>query len=236
MKLTSKELKRQARENLTGNYGLPMGAFLVTELIIMAVNMPFNLSAQLNPNNTQLMISMLASLIISLLSVVLSSGLLYIHLGLARKQEVKFADLFYFFSHRPDRFILCTLLLVGIVFLLMLPATVLTVFAIITNDSAWFIAMAVVWIFTLILLIPFSYAIHLIYFLLIDQPDMKVSQVYAESARLMKGNKWRAFYIGLSFLGMSLLAVLSLGIGLLWVGPYMNQTTVEFYRNVIGEI
>ncbi len=236
MKLTSKELKRQARETLTGNYGLPMGAFIVTELIIMAVNMPFNLSTQFNPNNTQIMISMLASIIISLLSIVLSSGLLYIHLGMARKQEVQFSDLFYFFSHRPDRFILSGLLLMGIVFLLMIPATLLTIYAIFANDSAWFMAMAVVWIFTCIVLVPFSYALHLIYFLLIDQPDMKLTHVFAESARLMKGNKWRAFYIGLSFLGMSILAILSLGIGLLWVGPYMNQTTVEFYRNVIGEI
>lgn len=236
MKLSSKELKCQARANLNGKYGLPMIAFVITELILMVVNMPFNFSFQVNPNGTQAVIYMLASIIISLLSVVLSSGLLYIHLGLARKKDMKFSDLFYFFQHRPERFILSSLLILGIVLLLMLPAAVITVIAILMDTPLWMILMAVIWAATFIVLFPVSYALHLIYFLLIDQPDMKIFTVFSESCRLMKGHKWRAFYITLSFLGMNILALLSFGIGFLWVGPYMNQTTVEFYRNVIGEI
>ena len=40
MKLSSKELKRQARKTLSGHYGLPMGAFVITELIVLAADLP----------------------------------------------------------------------------------------------------------------------------------------------------------------------------------------------------
>lgn len=110
MKLSSKELKRQARENLSGHYGLPMGAFVITELIIMAANFPFNLSLQKSPTNFQIIVSSLASIIISLLSIVLSCGLTYIHLNLARKKETSLSDLFRYFTRRPDRFILAGLM------------------------------------------------------------------------------------------------------------------------------
>ena len=48
----------------------------------------------------------------------------------------------------------------------------------------------------------------------------------------MEGNKLRLLYLQLSFIGFYLLAVLSCGIGLLWLMPYMQQTTVSFYLDV----
>jgi len=57
-----------------------------------------------------------------------------------------------------------------------------------------------------------------------------------ESARLMKGNKGRIFYIILSFIGWMCLGMLSFGSGLLWVIPYMQQTLIQFYLDVKGEL
>lgn len=72
--------------------------------------------------------------------------------------------------------------------------------------------------------------------LLTDHDSMSVMEAFHTSFRLMSGNKGRLFYIQLSFLGWELLALLSCGIGILWLSPYMNQTTVEFYRDVTGEL
>lgn len=236
MNLTSKELKRRARETLSGHYGLPMGAFVVTELIIVAMNFPFQLSLQHNPNNFQLTVYSLASVIISLLSIVLSCGLTCIHLNLARNKEVKFTDLFRFFTRRPDRFILAGLMLMGILILIMIPGFVVTVAAVLFDSVLWYALMTVIWIATIVVLFVISYSYGLIYYLMIDHPDMKLIPIFRESRHKMKGHKGRMFYISFSFIGLSLLCLLSLGIGYLWVGPYMNQTNVEFYRNVIGEI
>lgn len=235
MKLSCKELKRRARETLTGRYGLPMGAYVMTELIITAILLPFNLTLPLHPNNTQLVIYSLASLIISLLSIVLSCGLIYIHLNMGRNQEVHFSDLFRFFTRRPDRFILAGLLLVGIVFVVMIPAMITTIAAIFLDTTLWYGLMLIIWVVTIVVMFIISFSYGLTFYLLIDQPEMKLTAAFRESRHLMKGHKGRMFYISLSFLGLLLLACLSFGIGLLWVSPYMNQTNVEFYRNVIGE-
>ena len=52
----------------------------------------------------------------------------------------------------------------------------------------------------------------------------------------MAGNRGRYFYLQVSFAGLSLLSVLSCGIGFLWVLPYMQTANALFYRNLIGEI
>ena len=236
MNLSSKELKRQARETLNNRYGLPMLAFLLTQVIVMAISLPFDFMLPTNPNTSQLLIYTLTTFIISLLSIVLSCGLIKIHLHMARKEETKLGDLFYFFSHRPDRFLLAGLLMIGIVFLLMLPAFALTIFSIFSHSDILLMVMAVVWIITIVILIPVSFSFSLIYYILIEKPEDSLIEIFKESRQLMKGNKWRLFYVNLSFMGMNILSLLSFGLGLLWVGPYMNQTLVEFYRNVIGEI
>ncbi len=48
----------------------------------------------------------------------------------------------------------------------------------------------------------------------------------------MKGHKWRFFLLEMSFIGWGILAVLSLGIGFLWLFPYENATRVAFYEDL----
>lgn len=236
MKLSSKELKRQARECLMGHYGLAMGAFAILELIVVAVFFPFNMTLQSDPSDFQLIVYTLAALIISLLSTVLSCGLLCIHLNIARKKDTKLSDLFRFFTTRPDRILVSGLLLMGILFLAMLPAILATIIAVFFDAVLFYLLLAVIWIGTIIVTFMLSYSYSLIYLILIDHPEYGIMKVFRESHRLMKGNKGRMFYINLSFLGLNILGLLSCYIGLLWVSPYMSQTSVEFYRNVIGEI
>ena len=235
MKLTSKELKRRARGILTGRYGLPMGAFVLSELIIFLISSPFGLPFP-NPTTMQITIWILSTLIISLLTSVLNCGLIHLHLNLARDKEVKLSDLFYFFSRRPDRFILANLLMACIFLLVMLPASLVTIAAFfLINTFAGYIFMAAVWIVTMIFLAIVSISYSQVYYLLIDRTELSIRNAFRESRKIMKGNKARSFYISLSFIGMSLLGVLSFGIGLLWVIPYINQTRTEFYRNLITE-
>ena len=49
---------------------------------------------------------------------------------------------------------------------------------------------------------------------------------------MMRGNKFRYFYMLLSFLGYWLLILLSFGIAMLWVVPYQTMTTVDFYYDL----
>ncbi|AEA18997.1 MULTISPECIES: DUF975 family protein [Bacillus] len=76
----------------------------------------------------------------------------------------------------------------------------------------------------------FSYA--LTYYVMIENPEYSVSQAMKESKNLMKGHKLDLFLLWLSFIGWAILALLTFGIGFLWLSPYMSTTTAHFYRYI----
>ena len=51
----------------------------------------------------------------------------------------------------------------------------------------------------------------------------------------MYGNKWKMFFLELSFIGWEMLSVLTCGLGFLWVQPYMNAAKTNFYRDLIND-
>ena len=55
------------------------------------------------------------------------------------------------------------------------------------------------------------------------------------SRRMMEGHKMQLFKLQLSFIGWILLNVLTLGIGMLWLMPYMMTTLAAFYQDVRNE-
>lgn len=50
----------------------------------------------------------------------------------------------------------------------------------------------------------------------------------------MKGNRWKFFWLGLTFIGWAILASFTLGIGMLWLMPYIMVTFVCFYESLAG--
>lgn len=236
MNLSCKELKRQARETLNGRYGLPMGTFVVTELIVTAAVFPFQYSYQRNPGTLQTVTYTLAAFIVSLLSAVLSCGLIRIHLDMARGKERNFMDLFYYFRQRPDRLILAQLALSLIIFAAMIPVGICMVFYILNPTGFWLALWIAVIFATAVLLCFISLSFGLVYYFLADNESIGVIDAFRLSLTHMKGNRGRLLYMHLSFIGMAVLSLLSLGIGYLWVSPYITQSNAAFYRNIIGEV
>ena len=48
----------------------------------------------------------------------------------------------------------------------------------------------------------------------------------------MKGNRWRFFWLGFSFIGWAFLCAFTLGIGMLWLLPYMMISMIVFYEEL----
>ena len=63
---------------------------------------------------------------------------------------------------------------------------------------------------------------------------MTAREAIAASKEMMRGNRWRLFCLGFSFIGWSLLCALTLGIGTLWLRPYEEAAHAAFYREVSG--
>lgn len=72
-------------------------------------------------------------------------------------------------------------------------------------------------------------------FILVENPEMKAIDAIHKSQELMKGHKFDLFYLELSFIGWILLGILTLGIGYLWLLPYMQTSIAAFYDDLKTE-
>ena len=69
-------------------------------------------------------------------------------------------------------------------------------------------------------------------FILLENPGMKPNDAITASKEMMNGHKGELFWLGLTFIGWSFLSALTLGIGNLWLNPYMNASYAAFYREI----
>lgn len=73
------------------------------------------------------------------------------------------------------------------------------------------------------------------YYILAEDDSKSITQCLSESTDMMKGYKMDYFILTLSFLGWMFLAILTLGIGFLWLNPYMEVTFTNFYLELKKE-
>ncbi len=72
------------------------------------------------------------------------------------------------------------------------------------------------------------------FYILAENPELSASEAIKRSKELMDGNKWRLFCLGFSFIGWNILCALTLGIGNLWLNPYIQAANAAFYRDITG--
>ena len=99
-----------------------------------------------------------------------------------------------------------------------------------------FLRSLFIFLWSLLLIVPGiykAYQYRMIPYLLADDPTMTKDRAFAESKRLMDGQKWNAFVLDLSFLGWNILSALTLGIlGVFYVTPYQVQTNAALYEKL----
>ena len=93
-------------------------------------------------------------------------------------------------------------------------------------------------LWTLLLIIPgvikgLSYSMTP--FILTDKPELSANEAIELSMKMMDGHKMDLFVLLLIFCGLTLLSVVTLFIGLLWVTPYMYMRLAAFYEDVKAE-
>jgi len=84
--------------------------------------------------------------------------------------------------------------------------------------------------------IIFAYAYKMVPFLLHDYPELTAKEALKLSREMMKGYKWDLFVLDLTFIGWALLCILTLGIGVLWLAPYIYSAEAHFYDDLKAEV
>lgn len=78
-----------------------------------------------------------------------------------------------------------------------------------------------------------TYEYRMVSYLLTEDPTMSAEAAFAESKRLMNGNKWKAFVLDLSFIGWKLLSLLTCGVlDIFFVTPYIASTDAALYEAI----
>ncbi len=92
-------------------------------------------------------------------------------------------------------------------------------------------------LWTLLLIIPGIIAAlgySMTFFILSDDPLIRPQDALKKSKSMMEGYKLKLFYLWLRFFLLGLLCILTLGIGFLWLIPFVHITMAKFYDDIKG--
>lgn len=214
------QLKANAKQQLSGNWGMGVAATLIILMITNVISsiffglsyIPMMVSVILSGGEVDETMALAATwgnplyylgLAASLLvGAIFFYGSAKFYLGLSRTNKADISDLFSAFKLFGK--VLCAYLLV----------TLYT------------------FLWSLLFIIPgivAAYRYRMVPYLLADNPDIGASEALRQSKTLMQGHKGELFVLDLSFIGWSLLAALTCGIGTLWLTPYMEMTFANYY-------
>lgn len=225
------EMKSAARELLLGKYGSYIGAYITAELMLTMIS--FVASSVLPPDNTWGMVFNLAiSFVIELIAAVFLLGMIQYTMNMCTGSPYKLSDVFYGFRSHPDKAIICKFLFIVAELVCLLPAILFGVLYSINENGLLLIVASLFLVIGLVIAVIIHLTLYFVYYLILDYPDATVKELLTYCADMMKGHRIKLFYLYASFLPMYALGILSLGIGLFFVEPYVNVTLAQFYLDV----
>ena len=226
-------IRKNAREALKGKWSIASIIMFITMLIGIIVNVVvYKFQEQ------EVLVNIITGIYV-FISIPLNVGVIYTFLKLKRNEEVKLFD---FLKLTGENFAKSWAIAWMVILKMILPIicviVAITLYAIMmfTSFKAGF-GLLLLGVF--VVLIAIFYAVVrgllyiLAYYVAYDHPDMRISEAVSESARLMNGHRGDYFVLILSFLGWGILAVLSLGIGFIWLTPYIQTALICFYDEIV---
>ncbi|MCD8048315.1 MAG: DUF975 family protein [Clostridia bacterium] len=227
--IPTKVLKMRAKGAMRGNFGRALYASIFPQILIWAVTniilgiVPgfsesvkmlasgsFASDEALMEYTVSLMEQMLTSMsLISILLSFLSFGTKYMQIGLIRGQKVKYGDLFRFFSCWIQA-IVCVL-----------------VFSAAEMAVGFLGGALLMLIVEVVLNLKFAF----VQYIIVDAGGHGALEAFKKAWRMTDGRTmWNLFLLGLSFIGWCLLAMVTLGIALLYLKPYFELSVAALYE------
>lgn len=103
---------------------------------------------------------------------------------------------------------------------------------------AYLLMILFVILWMLLLIIPgiiaaLSYSMT--FYILADDKSISAMDALNKSKAMMDGYKWKYFCLNLRFIGWAILCIFTLGIGFLWLAPYVIVSNAKFYDDIKGD-
>jgi uncharacterized membrane protein len=101
-----------------------------------------------------------------------------------------------------------------------------------TSDAIWVVIVIPAGIGAWILAIIASLSYSQTFYIICDRPYRGAISAVSASKDRMHGRKGKLFELYLRFIGWGILCLFTLGIGFLWLAPYMNTSLANFYEDL----
>lgn len=214
------EIKSTSREQLLDNWKLPV-LFTFLTLVLYGVSVYFDDDI----SNFGIAVTLTVSILVGILSIFLTNILL----NIAKYNEVKSIKI------PLKKF----LRIVGASILIFVPMFVL-IFLVVLGATIGLVGITDSFIPILIIVIAiyafcFIAGLYLsfINYLILD--DNKIFKSIKYSFLYMKGNLLKTIWLCITFIPWMLLTVITLGLGLLYVGPYLQLVYINYYLELKNE-
>ena len=228
------EIRKEAREALSGKWGKAVCIVLAYMLFVFALGMVEGLFVEIP------YIYLIIEIAVLVISMPLSFGLIISFMKLKRGEDVKtfgfikdgFARFGKSWGIWFHTFIRLLLPIICLILIIVLMGVLISVNVISGNASVSVvlaIAAVVLYIATIIYVVSRAYLYVIAYNIGYDNPELSSKACVLKSEAFMKGNRGSYFLLELSFIGWAILACLTLGIGMLWLAPYMQVAAICFY-------
>lgn len=209
LEINRAQLKHTALAGLKGNWGFAVGAVLLTFVIFMGLiiftSLIFNIFYGDVPTGP--LCEFIINIIVTLISGFIGLCIPWVFLDFVRNKYPKATDAFKpFYTSRIYR-----------------------------NIQATFSVTILIGLWTLLFIIPgiikrFSYSQT--NYILKDHPELSAMEAITLSRKMMNGYKAKLLVLELSFMGWAILSSFTLGIGFIWLIPYIATTEALFYDNL----
>lgn len=203
---TRADIKSRAKESLKGKYWQAVGVSLLVS-VIAGASSGIASALQASENSVMSIIGFVLTWAVMLLvAIPISLGITRYFIKLAKGENAQVDDLFSIYKDGLGNAIL-TVLLEGIYIML------------------W----------SLLFLVPGiikSYSYLMIEYMVAENPNMDRKRAFEITKATMAGDKWKAFVLGLSFIGWILLCGITFGIGFIFLSPYISATMSHYYLDL----
>ena len=78
-----------------------------------------------------------------------------------------------------------------------------------------------------------TYSYAMAPFIMAEHPEMNANECITMSKEIMHGHKMELFFLELSFIGWIFLSIFTLGIGNVFLTPYITAARAAFYRDIM---
>lgn len=230
-----KELSANARAQLIGKYPVA----IVATLLISAIELTLTFISQANvmsSTTSGYLTGLVISLIIDLLLGTLIFGMANFYLKIARGQlDLNFRDLFRAFKGLTDKSILTQCVFTGFSLLALIPSILINFRILTFPEDKYLLLMGGVYLVEMIILFGCKLFFGLSFYILADNPEWSVPDIYRRSLFLMKKKKGKLFLAYLSCLPLLIISFMACGLGVFWFVPFFNTLMANFYLDAIEE-